>query len=56
MSVPRGGRRTSHRRSHSLIARITRHGLQAANMASGMSRVTTLPAPITDWLGVVIVH
>ena len=32
---------------HSVIARMTRHGLPAANTASETSRVTTLPAPIT---------
>src|SRR5687768_7447904 len=29
------------------MPRMTRHGLPAANVASGTSRVTTLPAPIT---------
>ena len=32
---------------HSVIGRMTRHGLPAANTPAGMSRVTTLPAPIT---------
>src|SRR5215471_17685448 len=32
---------------HSVISRITRHGLPAANTPSGISLVTTLPAPIT---------
>jgi len=30
------------------IARTTRHGFPAANTPSGPSRITTLPAPITD--------
>jgi hypothetical protein len=33
---------------YSEISRIIRQGLPAANTPSGMSRVTTLPAPITD--------
>src|SRR4029079_13154862 len=33
---------------HPLTARITRQGLPAANTSSGTSRVTTLPAPITE--------
>ena len=33
--------------AYSVISRITRHGLPAANTPSGMSRVTTLPAPMT---------
>src|SRR5262245_23889220 len=33
---------------YSVMARITRQGLPAANTPSGMSRVTTLPAPMTD--------
>src|SRR4029079_16788384 len=32
---------------YSVISRITRHGLPAANTPSGMSLVTTLPAPMT---------
>src|SRR5215472_7568056 len=32
---------------HSVISRTTRHGLPAANTPSGISLVTTLPAPIT---------
>ncbi len=39
---------------------MTRQGLPAANTPSGMSRVTTLPAPITErdllWLGDVVVR
>jgi hypothetical protein len=34
-------------KSHSAIVRMTRHGLPAAKTASGTSRVTTLPAPMT---------
>ena len=34
-------------RAHSVISRITRQGLPAANIPSGTSRVTTLPAPMT---------
>ncbi len=33
--------------AYSPISRITLHGLPAANTPSGMSRVTTLPEPIT---------
>ena len=32
---------------YSVISRIMRHGFPAANTPSGMSLVTTLPAPIT---------
>ena len=32
----------------SMISRMTRQGLPAAKTPSGMSRVTTLPAPMTD--------
>jgi hypothetical protein len=32
-----------------VISRITLQGLPAANTWSGMSRATTLPAPMTDW-------
>src|SRR4029077_20532604 len=35
-------------RPYSEISRITRQGLPAAKTPSGISRVTTLPAPITD--------
>lgn len=31
-----------------MISRITRHGLPAASELSGISFVTTLPAPITE--------
>src|SRR5205807_7379960 len=34
--------------NYSVISRMTRHGFPAANTPSGMSFVTTLPAPITD--------
>ena len=40
------GRRESWK-SYSVTGRITRHGLPAANTPSGISRVTTLPAPMT---------
>ena len=34
---------------YSVISRMTRHGFPAANTPSGMSLVTTLPAPMTDF-------
>ena len=34
--------------TYSVISRMTRQGLPAAKTPSGMSRVTTLPAPMTD--------
>lgn len=35
-------------RSDSVILRITRQGTPAAKLSDGMSRVTTLPAPMTQ--------
>ena len=34
--------------SRSVMGRSTRHGTPAAMTPAGMSRVTTLPAPMTD--------
>ena len=49
-SVPKGTlfrEMTSVIRSSSVTGRMTRHGLPKAMTPAGMSRVTTLPAPIT---------
>src|ERR1700734_2172263 len=40
-------REQSSRHYDSVISRMIRHGFPAANTQSGMSLVTTLPAPIT---------
>ena len=46
MSAPR---ESPPRDGYSVISRITRQGFPAANAPSGMSLVTTLPAPMTDF-------
>src|SRR3954453_7203457 len=49
-AVPRRkGERLLDLPAYSVISRTTRQGLPAANTPSGMSLVTTLPAPMTDF-------
>ena len=42
-----GGKQVTHQISHSIWSRIMRAGTPAARAPAGISRVTTLPAPIT---------
>ena len=46
--VPASDDLQSSARSFSEISRTTRHGLPTAKTPSGTSRVTTLPAPMTE--------